>query len=286
MNLFGVRKPLFVLVAIILAVPAWGCAPDHGPALDREVDLSEWFEGVEPADATFVVLGGETGGTIRFNSARAREGFLPASTFKIPNTLIALESGVADGPEFALEWDGEVPEEGFWTEAWSQDHTLASAMSGSVVWFYRELARRIGADRMEPYLERFQYGNATVGDDPDGFWLGGDLRISAEEQVRFLRDLYEGNLEVSEDVVEVLKDLIVLEDGAQYRISGKTGTSTVTAGRELAWLVGWVETPGERVSYFALNMEGEEVWERWGPLEVRLDLARTLLREVGALPQD
>ncbi len=78
----------------------------------------------------------------------------------------------------------------------------------------------------------------------------------------FLHNLYEGNLGVSEDAVEVLKEIIVLEDGAQYRISGKTGTSTVFAGRELAWLVGWVETPGERVFYFALNVEGEEVWER------------------------
>ena len=79
---------------------------------------------------------------------------------------------MADGPEFALECDGAAPEEGFWADHWSQDHTLASAMSGSVVWFYRELARRIGPDRMEGYLERFQYGNATVGDEPDWFWLG------------------------------------------------------------------------------------------------------------------
>jgi len=254
-------------------------APQAG---DRVVDLSGWFQGIDPADATFVVLEAETGAFTRFNPSRASEGFIPASTFKIPNALIALETGVADGAGFTLPWDGVVPEGAFWVDAWSQDHTLHSAMTNSVVWYYRELARRIGLDRMRSHIDRFGYGNGRIGPDVDGFWLAGDFRVSADEQVEFLRRLDAGELGVSEASRDVVWDIIVLEKSDAYRIGGKTGTASPTPTRDLAWLVGYVEA-GDRTWYYALNMEGEEVWDRWGAGALRLELVQNLLRDVGVL---
>ena len=250
----------------------------------REVDLSEFFGGIDPADATFVLLDARTGRLTRYNPERARRRFIPASTFKIPNTLIALETGVATGPDFTLPWDSTAPREpGFWASSWSRDHSLRSAMSNSVYWYYQELARRIGDERMQRYLDRFDYGNRSLGGGIDRFWLHGDLRISPDEQVAFLRRMYFGELGVSERSTAILKDLLVLEETAGYRLSGKTGTADVTPTRELAWLVGYVERDA-RLWFFALNMEGEEVWERWGPPTERLELVRKILRHLEVLP--
>jgi beta-lactamase class D len=172
---------------------------------------------------------------------------------------------------------------GFWTPAWSRDHTLRSAVNNSVYWYFQEIARGIGPEYMHRYLERFDYGNCDMGGGLDRFWLRGDLRISPDEQVRFLRRFYEGEFDLSARTTEMVQDILLLEETPQYCLSGKTGTADVTATREMAWLVGYVERD-ERTWFFALNMEGEEVWERWGAPAGRLDLVRTLLRETGMLP--
>ncbi|MCP3996640.1 MAG: class D beta-lactamase [bacterium] len=250
----------------------------------QEVDLGHLFEGIPSDDASFVLLSADGGTITRYNPARARKRFVPASTYKIPNTLIALETGVAPDADFELAWDENLrPDTGFWAKSWSQDHTLRSALRHSVYWYYQELARRIGSQRMQLYLDRFEYGNRSMGGGLDQFWLHGDLRISPDEQVEFLRRLFAGELGVSERSIEILRDLLVLESNSEYRLSGKTGTVNITPSRELAWLVGYIERD-QSLLFFALNVEGEEVWERWGPPEKRLELVRTILRSLSVLP--
>jgi beta-lactamase class D len=260
--------------------------PEHGrdpPPDEREVDLSAFFPSVGSDDATFVVLNARSGELVRYNASRAKRRYVPASTFKIANALIALETGVATGPDHLIRWDGVRPDDGsFWASSWSNDHTLRSALRNSVFWYFQELARRTGADRMQHYLDQFDYGNRDMGGGLDQFWLHGELRISADEQVRFLLRMYESELGVSEESTRVVKDILVLESGDTYRLSGKTGTANLTATREIAWLVGYVETPAD-TSFFALNVEGEEVWDRWGNPASRLRLVRELLEAVGAL---
>jgi beta-lactamase class D len=152
-----------------------------------------------------------------------------------------------------------------------------------VYWYYQALARQIGAERMQRYLDRFGYGNRNMGGGLDRFWLHGELRISPDEQVRFLARMYRGELGLSERSTQVVKDLLVLEETPAYRLSGKTGTADVTPTRELAWLVGYVEHGGE-VWFYALNMEGEQVWEQWGSSTARLALVRDLLQDLGVPP--
>lgn len=233
--------------------------------------------GVDAADATFVVLKAASGEIIRYNPARARRRFVPASTFKIPNSLIALETNSASGPDHLIEWDSVGPRDGgFWASSWSQDHTLRSAMRNSVFWYYQVLARDIGADRMQHYLDQFDYGNRNMGGGLDRFWLHGDLRISPDEQVQFLKRMYDGELGLSDRSTRIVKDILVLDAGRADRLSGKTGTANLTAMRTLAWLVGYVERPAD-TWFFAMNVEGEEVWARWGNPAARLALVRELL---------
>jgi beta-lactamase class D len=260
-----------LLLLASLCASADPLAGKAGPDLQRHFTTA----GIE---GTFVLLDARTGRTLRSDPERARTRFLPASTFKIPNTLIALETGVASGPGFALSWDSKVaPREAWWPESWARDHTLATALPASVVWFYQEIARRIGADRMRSWLKRFDYGNQDISGGIDRFWLDGGLRISPNEQVGFLQRFYSGKLPVSERSTRIVKDLLVLEEAPAWRLSGKTGWAG-SVRPQIGWLVGYLER-GKDVYFFATNIEIKKDEDR----NARLAITKAILRDLGLM---
>jgi len=95
---------------------------------------------------------------------------------------------------------------GYPFEHWAQDHSLRSAFQYSVLWYYREIALRAGAERMQEFVRRFEYGNRNASGRVDNFWLDGTLAISADEQVEFLRRLYAGQLPVSRRSTDIVKE--------------------------------------------------------------------------------
>lgn len=189
-HMFGSYCCFFMIVILISACTSKPDRPDDNNDFGAvyEVELPRFFEGIDSNDATFVVLEGQgEKNSTKYNAARAGQRFIPASTFKIPNTIIALELGIADNKDFTLPYDSLAPRgEGFWSSVWSQDHTLQSAINHSVYWYYQELARRAGEEQMRSFLEKFDYGNRNMDGGVDRFWLHGGLRISPDEQVRFL----------------------------------------------------------------------------------------------------
>jgi beta-lactamase class D len=275
----------------VLLVLAAACAPSappepppppppapEAPAAASGPDLAHHFGGRR---GTFVLLDVRAGTTVRHDPERARTRFLPASTFKIPNTLIALETGVADGPDFALAWDSvRAPREGWWPESWARDHTLRTALPASVVWFYQEIARRIGEERMRERLAALRYGNAEVSGGVDRFWLTGGLRISADEQVEFLRRFHAVELGASPRATALVKELLVLEEAPSYRLSGKTGWAGLggTGEPDVGWLVGYVER-GDALWVYALNIEIRENADA----AARMTITRAILNQLGVL---
>jgi beta-lactamase class D len=255
-----------------------GAAADVAPADTVERDLAHLFGDIPGA---MVVFDAGADQLVRHNPARAGQGFLPASTFKIPNTLIALETGVASGPEFQLAWDStRAPRQAWWPASWAQDHTLRSALPASAVWYYQELARRIGTDRMTTHLQRFEYGDANVGGGIDQFWLTGDLRISADEQVRFLRRFVGDALAASPENTALTRELLLLDKGDDFRLYGKTGWAMFDDNTpDVGWLVGWLERD-DLVHVYALNME----IRRNEDAGRRLPIVRAALAELGLLP--
>jgi beta-lactamase class D len=279
-----------VLLAACVAGSACSSAAASGASLplqsavaqwDEHKDLARFFGG---ADGTFVLFDAQTGRTVGYNRERARIRFLPASTYKVPNTLIALETGVAGGPGFELAWDsGLAPPQPWWPAAWARDHTLRTALQNSVVWYYQELARRIGAERMQAYLSRFKYGNQDISGGIDRFWLTGGLRVSAEEQVEFLKRFYFNQLQLSERVVRVAKELLVMEETPSYRLSGKTGWAGLgdPSADQVGWLIGYVER-GESVHFFAMNME---ILDQ-DHAAARRSITKAILSDVGVIRED
>lgn len=243
-------------------VPEAHGGPAPGAAVER-IDLTQHFAG---STGSFVLLDGQTGAYRVHGVDAAATRHLPASTFKIPNTLIALETGVvADIDEQRVRDPGLAPERDWWPRAWLQPHSIRSGFQTSTVWFYQALAREITELRMLDWLHRLDYGNASIDGGIDLFWLDGGLRISGFEQVAFLQRFHEGALPVSDSSRLALRELLVLESGDGWVLSGKTGwTGVREQGDGVGWLVGYVERGGQ-VHYFATRIdvvEGTDAAER------------------------
>jgi beta-lactamase class D len=213
---------------------------------------------------------------IASDKERSGQAFLPASTFKIPNSLIALETGVVGDPDKDIfKWDGVKRS----IEGWNQDHTLRSAIAASAVPVYQEIARRIGAERMQKYVGLFEYGNRNIGGGIDQFWLTGDLRIDPVQQIDFADRLRRGALPVSKRSQDLVRDILPVTRVGDATIRAKTGLLGAELGKpSLGWVVGWAEKSSAQ-TVFALNLAVRE------PRHVasRMKLAQQCLTDIGAI---
>ena len=219
---------------------------------------------------------------IASDATRSGEALLPASTFKIPNSLIALETGVVSDPDRdVFKWDGVTRA----FPAWNKDHTLRSAIAASAVPVYQEIARRIGEVRMQQYVKDLDYGNKNIGGGIDRFWLNGDLRIDPIQQIDFLDRLRRGVLPVSQRSQQLTRDILPVEKLGDVIIRSKTGligvddrTAAGGVRPSVGWLVGWAEK-GSAQTVFALNLDIREPRHT----AARMSLAQQLLGDIGAI---
>jgi beta-lactamase class D len=255
-------------------------AQANAPAA-RTPDLREFFK---DTTGCFVLYDMKQKSFTRYNEARCRERFNPKSTFKIPNSLIGLESGVIRDAEFVIPWNKQkYPPDGWDTEPfihWKQDHTLRTAFQNSVVWYYRELALRVGPRRMKKYVSSFRYGNQDIHGPVDQFWLNNTLKISADEQIEFLRKLYDYKLPVSARSIDIVKEIMAREQTPDYTLRGKTGGGQLESKQAIGWFVGYVETRGN-VYFFATNIEGPTYV---AIRDKRIELTKQILKSLGVLP--
>ena len=199
---------------------------------------------------TFVLYDVAADRYVGHDRSRAQTRFIPASTFKIPHSLIGLAVGTVANADEIVPYTG--PAQPF-IEAWGKDMGLRDAMALSNVPIYQELARRIGLERMGEHVRRLEYGNMAIGDQVDRFWLKGPLKISAIEQALFLGKLAKRELPYAAAQQQNLHDILLLEQGPSWKLYGKTGWQNAPEPG-VGWWVGWVEK-GEQVYSFALNMD-------------------------------
>ncbi len=234
--------------------PAAALTPKEAPAKTEAetADLSAYFKG---RPGTFVLLDLRSGRYLRHDPGRAAERFPPFSTFKIPNSLIGLEAGVIKDADFLIKWDERKYPANPNFPQWFRDQTLRTAFQRSAVWYYQELAERVGESKMKELLDGLDYGNEDTSGGLTRFWLGSSLKISADEQVAFLRRLYLGELPVSKRSLDIVKEIMVHEETPAYRLSAKTGGGPLSEGRYLGWFVGYLEAGGA-THLFAIQLEG------------------------------
>ena len=277
------------VLCLVLTAAILGCAKSDQPSKNgkkpavkaennpyENVELSHFLKGV---DGTFVFYDLRRRIQIVENEKRAETRFSPFSTFKIPNTLIALETGAATGPLMEMKWDEKrYPKEKWWDEVlkpmgirWDRDHTLKSAFQNSCVWYFKEIAKKIGTESMQTYLNKLDYGNKDISGGIDSFWLGSTLKISALEQVAFLKKFVQNTLPISEKTKTDALQVFEREKKNGSILYAKTG-----GGRDIGWFVGFIER-GQDSYIFAFNMAGtfEEVSKK------RVDLSTKMLQELG-----
>lgn len=206
-----------------------------------------------------------------FNPERATQRMSPASTFKIPHSLMALDAGVLKDEFQLFRWDGV--ERSF--AGHNQDQNLRSAMRTSALWVYEIFAKQIGEKRAAQYLQKMGYGNADPSTDKGAYWVDGKLAISAYEQVGFVKKLYLNQLPFAKEHQLLVKDMMINEARKEWILRAKTGWE----GR-FGWWVGYVEWPTGPV-FFALNIDTPE---RMKDLYKREAIVREVLQSIQALP--
>lgn len=229
-------------------------------------DLGGYFTGYQ---GCFVLMDLKSGQVERFKPAQAAKRLSPMSTFKIPNALIGLETGVVSGPDHLLAWDGKdrgMPQ-------WNRDHTLRSAIANSVVWYFQALAAAVGPERMAHYLKLLDYGNQDISGGITRFWLGSSLLISADEQVEFLRKLYTDALPVKPENMAMVRDMLILDQDRDRTFSGKTGTEMLEGKLPLGWFVGHLQR-GDRAYVFACNIQAADKASGAKAREITQDILR------------
>jgi beta-lactamase class D len=239
----------------------------------KEMPELEKFFKDQGVTGTFVMFDPAADTLLVWNEARAKERFIPASTFKIANSLIGLDVGAVKSVDEVLPYGGK-PQ---WIKAWEQDMGLRDAIKISNVPIYQELARRIGLERMREGVKKLDYGNMEIGSVVDRFWLDGPLKISAVEQAQFLNRLVEGKLPIKPHVAAVVKEITLLEKTEAYELHAKTGWGVATKP-SIGWWVGWIERD-HKVFPFAINIDmtsGDEA-------EKRISIGRECLKALGKL---
>ncbi len=257
--LFSALLTLFILQG---CSTGWKESPEVGKLFSRA--------GVT---GTFVLYDVKTGKYSGHNQTRSKVRYVPASTFKIPNSLIGLSVEAVKNVDDVLPY-GDKPQP---FDAWENDMGLREAISLSNVPIYQELARRIGLEKMREYVLRLGYGNENIGSTVDTFWLKGPLTISAVEQTHFLAMLAQSKLPVSKSIQGNVREIVLLEQSENWRLYGKTGWENAT-DPGVGWWVGWVQK-GDRVYAFALNIDIQQASDA----SKRLKLGKASLEALNVL---
>lgn len=276
---------MHVMVMVCFLIGACGsqrtlpASPSHSSSImttasssaTRIIERSDWSVHLqaENVSGTVAILDGQNGKLYCYHSTECRRPFIPASTFKIPSSIIGLETGVISGPEQVIPWDGISRE----LKSWNRDHSLRTAFKESVVPYYQELARGVGAKRMAEWIHRLEYGNKNISGGLDRFWLQGGLRISPVEQTQFLRRFNTAQLPINNRTRMIVRDIMVRSATSNYVLRAKTGYAYPA---KIGWYVGWVER-GDHSLYFATLLYQLE-WAHGGK---RQSVTERLLKSLG-----
>ena len=246
-KIFAYMRFLFFTVAVSFLA---ACSPNN---VTTDNSLKKFFD-EQKSDGCFAMFNNGNGQFTIYNLPRYRDSaFLPASTFKIINSLIGLQTGKIIDDSMVIRWDGTVrgvPE-------WNQDLSMHRAFRVSAVPYYQEVARRVGKDTMQHWLDSLAYGTKKIKSAIDTFWLDNSLKITPDEQLGVVKRLYFKQFPFFDNYEQIVMNAMLMEDKPTHRLSYKTGLGIKEDGTPIAWVVGWIEENGHPY-FFVLNMETKD----------------------------
>lgn len=260
------------LFTLLTGISFFACTPNN---VTIDNSLGKYFD-ENKVKGCFAMMNNGTGEFTIYNLARYRDSsYMPASTFKIVNSLIGLQTGVITNDSMVIKWDSVKR----WNEAWNKDLTMYDAFRVSAVNYYQEVARRIGRDRMQQFLDTLSYGSRKITTTVDSFWLDGSLKITPDEQLGLMKKLYFNQLPFFPINHEIVKNAMLRENDPNYRLGYKTGWGKdKVAGKDIGWIVGWIEE-NKHPYFFVLNIESSEKDFDMG--NVRMKILKDILKQLG-----
>lgn len=265
-----------LLMTLLLSI---GCSPNN---VKKDDSLKVFFEEAK-AEGSFALLDNGTGEFTIYNLPWYRDSlFLPASTFKIVNSLIGLQTGVISSDSMVIPWDGVRR----FVDDWNRDLTMYEAFRVSALPYYQEVARRIGKDSMEVWLNRLQYGARTEKDTIrissaiDSFWLDNSIQVTPDQQLGLVKRLYFDQLPFFKVHQETVKRAMKMEDTPAYRLAYKTGWSgwDERTQRHLGWVVGWIEE-NKHPYFFVLSLQSND--PEFDMYKTRMIILKNILKKLG-----
>ena len=198
-------------------------------------------------DFSMLVYDLEQNSYLFYNDSLIQKKYTPASTFKIANSIIGLENGFIDSANFLMKWDGIKRE----NAKWNADQTLNQAFRNSTIWYFQKLAKQIGPDKMQEGLDLLNYGNKTIGDSIDQFWLNGTLKISMLDQVGFLTNIINRKYKLNSNTYDCLLQIMKYNLSYQYVVYCKSGWGQ-QGSEDIGWLVGMLIKNGKQYAFATL----------------------------------
>ena len=265
------------LISISLLLGLYACSPNN---VKQDDSLGKYFT-ENKVDGCFAIMDNASGKFTVFNLGRYRDSsYLPASTFKIVNSLIGLQTGKIVNDSMIIKWDSVKR----WKEDWNKDLTMYEAFRVSSLPYYQEVARRIGKDTMQLWLDSLKYGaqydtqKVVIRGAVDSFWINNNLKVTPDQQLGLVKKLYFDQLPFFKSYQEMVKRAMLFENNTNYRLGYKTGLGYLENGNILGWVVGWVEENGHPY-FFVLNAESPN--RDIEMTKIRLKIVKDILKEMG-----
>ncbi len=262
------RWSSFYLLILLLF---FSCSPDN---VKQDKSLKKYFD-ENKADGCFALLDNGTGEFTIYNLSRYRDSsYLPASTFKIVNSLIGLQTGKISSDSMVIKWDGIKRR----VEDWNNDLTMYEAFRVSAVPYYQEVARRIGKDTMQAWLDTLGYGSRKITSHIDSFWLDNSLKITPDEELGLVKRLYFDQLPFYKYNQEIVKRVMLFESNSNYNLSYKTGWGFNEKGDNIGWIVGWI-VENKHPYFFVLNLQSPD--PHFDMTNARMKILKDILKKLG-----
>jgi beta-lactamase class D len=237
--------------------------------------LKKYFD-AKNVDGCFTMLNNSDGKITVYNMKLDTMRFTPASTFKIANALIGLQTGIITNDSMVIKWDGVKRK----NDEWNRDLDLREAFKVSAVPYFQEVARRIGRDTMWQWMDSLAYGNKNISGPIDSFWLNNQLKISPDEQLGLMKKLYFDQLPFRKSVQQNVREIMLQEDNTLYKLSYKTGWGVDEEKNNIGWVTGWIEE-NRHVYFFVTLVKSPD--PEIDMKAARINITKDILKELGFL---
>jgi beta-lactamase class D len=271
----------FLLSYVLIGIFFLGCKSAQVNELRREPNYFEKKEGC------FLLYNMKTNSLEKVIGENNCKVQYPAcSSFKVPLAVMALDAHILNDENQVLKWNGIKDER----EESNRDHNAKTWMSQSIVWFSQRITQQMGPKKFQKYLDAFEYGNKDIKGGLNQAWLVSPassdpaLKISAYEQMEFMKKLWRDQLPASERAMKITRDLTYLETSPKgFKLHGKTGSNFYDKDRKvrLGWFVSHLQN--ETKEYVVItNFRDLEPFEGkgYGGLAAR-ELTKNILSNEG-----